>query len=175
MHFKWLICSLCRFDRVQFSLFPKSHPRSVWSWHLATRRRLVQQQPDGPEVRRAERKCGLKGRRRDCLVYLKRSEAARSGETIWKHKRLLSKKCRLTECEKLSHSWWWRCSPELPAESWTKPDPPGFRRGEEMYCSDIYLSSITSDTCQKILNSGSYFLHIYRQRILSATFTFSAS
>lgn len=52
---------LCRFDRVQLSLFPQSHPRSVWSWHRATRRQLVQQQPDGPEVRHAERKCCLKG------------------------------------------------------------------------------------------------------------------
>lgn len=48
----------CRFDRIQLSLFPQSDSRSVWSRQLTTTRlrRLDQQEPDGPEVRRAERK-----------------------------------------------------------------------------------------------------------------------
>lgn len=102
--FKWLSCFLCRFDRVQFSLFPKSHPRGVRSWRL-TRRQLVQQQPDRPEVCRAERKRCLRGEDETSvivLVYLRCREAARRGETIRKkHTRLLSKHVALlcaTEC-----------------------------------------------------------------------------
>lgn len=62
--FIFSFCSLCRFDRVQLSLLPKSHSRSVWSWVFGSGRRLaasklVQQQPEGFKVSGAERKRSL--------------------------------------------------------------------------------------------------------------------
>lgn len=148
--FKWLSCFLCRFDRVQFSLFPKSHPRGVRSWRL-TRRQLVQQQPDRPEVCRAERKRCLRGEDETSvivLVYLRCREAARRGETIRKkHTRLLSKHVALlcaTECESVREA-------ELQLMIWTLSDQNGLNLIYLvlLLMLEIYLSNITGGNMPK--------------------------
>ncbi len=123
--------SLCRFDRVQLSLFPKSHPRSVWSWHLTTSNQLIQQQP---EIRRNEWKCSLKDEgetREKCepSVYPRCSEVALCERIIRKHKLLLSNKCfhtvrlNVNQLKKRSCSGWTEL--RMMKMDWSsKVDPP---------------------------------------------------
>lgn len=56
-------CFSPRSHRVQLPLLPQSHPRSLRGGHLFACVRLTGQQPERPEVRRAERKCCLEAQR----------------------------------------------------------------------------------------------------------------